>query len=111
MRKLKWLFINFRNLPTMIAFRILKRAMAMDKGYAISWQSNIAMAIYDESRPQCICLYRYPETAEWPGHDEDCAIVRAHNARHFAEHELSSAFCDNAASRFMNLCFGVDGKS
>lgn len=110
MNRLKWLIINLKNLPTMLAFRMLKRAMVRDHSYAISWQSNIAMAIYDESRPQCVCLYRNPETVEWTGHDPDCAIVRTHDARHFEEHRLSGAFCNNAASRFMKLCFGVDGR-
>jgi len=109
-QKLQWLWINRGNLLTMIAFRLLRRAMVRDTGYAISWHSNIAMTIYDESRPQCICQYRYPEPIPWNGHDEDCAIVRAHNARHFEEHKLSHQFCNNTAARFMKLCFGVDSE-
>ena len=50
MKRLKTWFINIPNLPTMIAFRILRRAIAKDAGYAEGWHSNIAMAIYDESR-------------------------------------------------------------
>ena len=98
--------INIPNIPTMLAFRIIQRAIRRDPDYAEGWQSNLAMAIYDESRPQCICRYRYPEPMEWPGHDDDCAIVRAHDARHFNEHKLSRKFCSNAADRFMQICFG-----
>jgi hypothetical protein len=44
--------INVPNLPTMLAFRIVRRAIKKDAGYAEGWQSNIAMSIYDESRNQ-----------------------------------------------------------
>lgn len=89
-----------------LAFRILRRALQKDPGYAWGWHCNLAMSIYDESHPQCICEIL---DGEWQGgHRPDCSIVRAHDARHFNEHALSPAFCNNAAARFMKLCFGVD---
>lgn len=109
--KLKAWITNIPNIPTMLAFRVLRRAIRNDRAYAEGWQSNIAMAVYDESRPQCICQYRCPEPIEWNGHDNDCAIVGAHDARHFEEHKLSHKFCNNAASRFMQICFGVEPRA
>lgn len=87
------------------AFAIIKGAMQADPDYAWGWHCNIAMAIYDESHPQCICEIL---DGEFKGHRPDCAIVRAHDARHFNEHALSHEFCNNAAARFMKLCFDVD---
>lgn len=87
------------------SFETLKAALQADPGYAWTWHCNIAMAIYDESHPQCICEIL---NGKYEGHRPDCAIVRAHNARHFQEHALSHDFCNNAAARFMNVCFGVD---
>lgn len=92
-------------MTTKEAFDTLKQAINADSDYAWGWQCNIAMAIYDESRPQCYCALG---DEEWTGHKPDCSIVRAHDARHFEEHRLSSAFCNNAAARFMKLCFDVD---
>ena len=54
--KLRELFINWRNLPTMIAFRILQRAIQRDSGYAQIWQNNIVMAIHDEQSGKQIDL-------------------------------------------------------
>lgn len=88
------------------AFAVLKEAMQSDFGYAWSWHCNLAMTIYDESRPQCYC--ETLDGKEYSGHRPECAIVRAHDARHFEEHRLSHAFCNNAAARFMKLCFDVD---
>ena len=87
------------------AFRILKKGLQNDPDYAWGWQCNLAMAIYDESRPQCICEIL---DGKYKGHRPDCAIVKAHDARHFNEHVLSHQFCNNAAARFMKLCFDVD---
>ena len=87
------------------AFGALKQAMKDDSGFAWGWQCNLAMAIYDESHPQCVCEIL---NGEYTGHRPECAIVRAHDARHFNEHALSPAFCNNTAARFMKLCFDVD---
>lgn len=103
MQRLKTWLINIPNIPAMIAFRVLRRAIRKDPAYAEGWQSNIAMAIYDESRPQCICEIL---DGEFKGHRPDCSIVRAHNAKVYEP--LSHEFCNNATARFMNLCFGVD---
>lgn len=108
MRVLNTWFVNIPNIPTMLAFRVIRRAIQKDPAYAEGWHSNIAMTIYDESRPQCICLILLNEDEEFKGHRPDCAIVRAHDARHFEEHKLTHQFCNNAAARFMKMCFGVD---
>src|SRR5207253_1986363 len=63
------------------------------------------LTIYDESHPQCYCEFK---GLPYTGHLPDCAIVRAHDARHFTEHALSHEFCNNVAARFMKLCFDVD---
>ena len=91
--------------PTSEAFSVLTQAMKADSNLAWSWQCNLAMAIYDESHPQCICEIL---DGKYKGHRPECAIVRAHDARHFNEHALSHEFCNNAAARFMKLCFDVD---
>jgi hypothetical protein len=88
------------------AFAVLKAAMQADSGFAWSWHCNLAMSVYDESRPQCIC--EILDGKEFSGHRPDCAVVRAHDARHFKEHQLSHEFCNNTAARFMKLCFDVD---
>lgn len=112
MQKLRWLFINIPNLPTMLAFRILKRAIAKDAGYAEGWHSNIAMAIYDESRrvPSVYdeSVLRRTERGDF---DAILKVPRAEAVEGFrrkAERQpLNAEFCNHAAARFMNLCFGV----
>lgn len=44
---------NIPAIPTMIACRVLTRALRKDKGFYIAYQANIAMAFYDEFRRQC----------------------------------------------------------
>lgn len=92
-------------ITTKEAFDTLKSALQTDAGYAWSWHCSIAMAIYDESHPVCVCEIL---DGEYKGHRPECASVRAHDARHFNEHALSGEFCNNAAARFMKLCFDVD---
>lgn len=50
MQRLKTWIINIPNIPTMLAFRVLTRAIRKDPAYAEGWQANIAMSVYDESR-------------------------------------------------------------
>lgn len=64
--------------PVGEAFAVLKQALQDDPEYAWSWQSNIAMAFYDELGPMV-----------------DPSALR---------HEV----CNRAAARFMRLCFDVD---
>lgn len=67
------------------AFNIIKQEMVEDNpekigSYAHSWHCNIAMSFYDEMR----------------SHDINIS------------HDLLHKICNNAASRFMRLLFGVN---
>ena len=76
-QRLRTFLVNIPNIPTMLAFKILRRAIQRDPAYAEGWQSNIAMAIYDESRNATSCA------------------------------PLSGEFCNQATARFMRNCFGA----
>ena len=114
MKRLSTFLINIRNLPTMIAFRVVRRAIRRDPGYAIGWQSNMAMAIYDESRSQNARL-PYTENVirrtERGDFDGILSVPRAEAVEGMREQAngqrpLDGAFCNRAATRFMDLCFG-----
>lgn len=117
MNRLHWLLINFRNLPTYLAFRILKRSILKDPAYAEGWQANIAMAIYHESLKE---IHRLPdiegEIVKIERGEVDAALdpylkrLRLTNLRREWERcaGLSPKFCDQAANRFMKSCFGVE---
>jgi hypothetical protein len=116
MSKLRWLIINLPNIPTMLAFRIVRRAIRRDPGYAEGWQSNIAMAIYDESRrtderqPYIESAIRRTERGDF---DAVLSVPRdeaAQGLRQQIRRPLDSRFCNDAASRFMQICFGVNRK-
>ena len=53
MSKARVFFNNLISLPTLIAVRILTRALRKDKGFYYAYKANIAMAFYDEFRRQC----------------------------------------------------------
>lgn len=114
-QKLQWLWLNRSNLLTMIAFRVLRRSMVRDSGYAISWHSNIAMAIYDESRrtdnkPEAlVSVARRTERGDF---DAILTVPREQAVAGFRQRlgELDAAFCNQAAARFMKLCFDVDSE-
>jgi hypothetical protein len=74
------------------AMDVLKKAMVADNpqaagSYAHSWHCNIAMACYDAIRAS--------ESVVDDG----------------LQHEDAHRIGNNAASRFMKLCFGVDTKA
>ena len=91
-------------MDTKEAFDKLKLAMQSDYGYAWTWHANIAMSIYDESRPNCMC--EILDGTPFKGHRPNCSVVRAKTAG--APLPLSHEFCNHAAARFMKLCFDVD---
>lgn len=47
-KRLRYWILNFPNLPMMIAFRVLRRSLASDRGFAWGWHCNVAMASVDE---------------------------------------------------------------
>lgn len=46
---------NWKVRKTGRALRVLKKAMRDDPDFARTWHANIAMPIYDATRPQCWC--------------------------------------------------------
>ena len=70
-----------------IAFKTLKKAMRDDPDYAHSWHCNIAMMCYDSIRAAENMV------------DDDLA------------HEDALKVGNDAASRFMKLCFDVNTES
>jgi hypothetical protein len=111
-QKLQWLWINRSNLLTMVAFRVLRRSMARDSGYAVSWHSNIAMAIYDESRRHDSVTASVIRRTERGDFDGILTVPRDAAVRGLRQRagELDGTFCNHAAARFMKLCFGVDSE-
>lgn len=84
-----------KSIPVQIAFFILRRALKSDDGYAMSWKANIAMAFYDEVKPQCTC----DEFSSFVnGHVDSCPLLRC------------GVEANAAADRFMKKCFDVDTK-
>ena len=45
---LRWLWVNRWNLPVILAFKIVNRAIMNDPAYAWGWHCNVAMASVDE---------------------------------------------------------------
>ncbi len=77
------------------AFNVIKKAMEDDSpseqgSYAHSWHCNIAMMCYDAIKSHDVTLFDY-DSAEMS--DNDALEVG-----------------NDAASRFMKLCFGVETK-
>ena len=77
------------------AFELIKKAMKEDStaergSYAYSWHCNIAMMCYDAIKAHDVTAFD-PDSAEMS---------------HIDAHEVSN----DAASRFMKLCFDVDTK-
>lgn len=77
------------------AFEVIKKAMKEDSpseggSYAHSWHCNIAMMCYDAIRSADITAYDY-----------DSGIM---------SHEDALIVGNEAASRFMKLCFDVETK-
>lgn len=110
MQRIKWLAINFWNLPTVLAFSIIRRAIRRDPGYAEGWQANIAMSIYDESRCHEPAIQSTINRTEHGDFDAILTVPRdvAVAGMRKQHGELDGAFCNRAASRFMKLCFGVE---
>lgn len=79
--RLRVFWNNLINLPTLLAIRILTRALRKDKGFYYSYQANIAMAFFDEFRRQA-------ETPE---------IIRALNQANLNVHSIAN----DAANNFM----------
>ncbi len=106
MRKIKWLFINIPNIPTMLAFRILCHAIRNDPGYAEGWQSNIAMAVYDESRragdrqPFIESAIRRTERGDFDALLSAPRDEVVEGLRKQISPSLDSRFCNEAAARF-----------
>jgi hypothetical protein len=107
--QIKTVMVNIPNLPTMVAFRILRRAIQSDPDYAEGWQSNIAMAIYDQSRKHEPHIHSVIRRTERGDFDAILSVPRNQAAEGLKRQagELDSAFCNQAAARFMQTCFGV----
>ena len=74
------------------AFKVLKKAMQEDEGFAWGWHCNIAMMCYDSIRNA----------------DEKITGATADDTQaHIDAHKTSN----DAASRFMKLCFDADNYS
>lgn len=117
MQRLRTWIANIPNIPTILAFRLIRRAIRKDTAYAEGWQSNIAMALYDESRsarsvssPYAASVLRRMERGDFDG------ILRVPRSEavdglrdQIAEQQaLSHEFCNRATARFMQICFGVN---
>jgi len=108
--RIRTLMINIPNLPTMLAFRIIRRAVRRDPGYAEGWQANIAMSIYDESRRLETAIQSTISRTERGDFDSILTVPRdvAVAGMRKQHGELDGTFCNRAASRFMRTCFGVE---
>jgi hypothetical protein len=62
------------------AMDTLSKAMNEDEGYLISWHANLAMALFDAMDDNCI------------------------------DDHVKHCWCNDGASRFINLAFGIDYK-
>lgn len=77
---------NLWHWRTAWAYRHLAKQMQKDRGYAESWQANIAMTIYDATKDDVLCRMNFPEGS---------ALI------------LHSNQCNALADRLMSHLFGV----
>lgn len=92
---------NLWHWRTAWAVRYLSKQLQRDKEFRDAWQANIAMPIYDATRPICTCPR--PEYAQWEGHDSACPRFKAHEMGQ--DQPMSAEFCNVVADRLMKHLF------
>lgn len=95
---------NWKNRHVGAAMNTLTKALQADRDYAESWHANLSMAIYDESRPQCICELERTQVGVVIHHPK-CPILKG---QHGYYKTISSEQCNATASRIMKHCFDVE---
>lgn len=89
------------------AIEHLKLAFKNDPGFRQTWHANIAMPIYDATRPQCYCYF--PTCADGTkAHDHTCQMIQAETIpRRFECREMSIEQANYIADRLMKHLFDV----
>lgn len=91
---------NIPNWPTALAFAVLRRSLRNDPAYYESWKANIAMAIYDQSRPTCQCGWQLPDMHP----DPYCPLYQAEMfPNRFSSREVHADQCNQIAERFLTV--------
>lgn len=81
------------------AIRVLCKALKEDPSFRQAWHSNIAMPIYDATRPKCSCVFDQ-------GHEPHCQIVQAHDIpRRFELQDMSIEQANYIADKLMKHLF------
>lgn len=94
---------NLLSWKTRWAYRHLQKALSEDAGYRHTWLCNIAMPIYDATRPKCHCdVFGVPKGVHLP----KCE-VHQNNAvpRRFELKEMSIEQANYIAERLLNHLF------
>jgi hypothetical protein len=97
-RSLRVWLRNLRCIPVRIALAVLRRAFRRDPGFYDSWHANIAMPIYDATRPMCTCDFS-------DGHEPQCPKAIAQRTRNF--HPMSLELANEIGDRLMRHLFDV----
>lgn len=104
---LRRFFINLYNWKTRWAVNHLRKAMKEDPDYRHSWLCNIAMPIYDATRPQCICL-ALSEPIQMGSHSTRCEMHAVNTIpRRYECREMSIEQANHIAERLMKHLFDV----
>lgn len=103
--KLRWwnFKLKLRNLwhwRTAWAVRYLSEQLQKDKGFRDSWHANIAMPIYDATRPQRTC-----DQMTFTGHFGSCPQVRANEVKNY--YPMTPELCNDIADRLMKHLFNA----
>jgi hypothetical protein len=97
---------NIPNLPTKWAMKYICRQMRKDQAWRNSWHANIAMPIYDATRPQCYCHNLLSKPDQRPEHFHGCEILQANTIpRRFECREMSIEQSNYIANRLMKHLF------
>lgn len=102
-------FINLYHWRTRWAVSHLSKQIQRDPGFRQSWHANIAMPIYDATRPQCYCdkLLFNPKDVP-PLHYPNCELSQAATVpRRFEHREMSIEQANYIADRLMKHLFGA----
>lgn len=89
------------------AVRTLSKALKDDAGFRQTWHANIAMPIYDATRPKCYCGLMSSPTDE-SGHTLGCKVGQAQTIpRRFECRDMSIEQANYIADQLMEHLFKV----
>jgi len=106
--RIRTFLANWKHRHTRRAYRHIAKAMRDDPGYRHSWLCNIAMPIYDATRPKCVCQSLIGPPFPNSGHFPECQVRQAETIpRRFECREMSIEQANYIAERLIKHLFDV----